>query len=259
MAGHPHVLLMYFAEIQGGNAASEMVHMPQSKKSDATTKARVLIVDDQPVVRERLAQLIRGEAGLELCGEADNPCRAFEVIVDKQPHLVVTGLALKDAHGLEFVKDLHLQYPHVRVLVFSLYDESLYAERAIRAGANGFLTTREPTKEVLRAIHTVLNGEIYLSHKVTGETVRRFFSRSDVELESELCRLSDRELEIFELIGGGRSTKQIANALHVDVKTIETYRSRIKVKLGLRTGVELVARAQASLREITSGRRIEED
>ena len=236
-----------------------MVLIPQSKKSDATTKARVLIVDDQPVVRERLVQLIRGEAGLELCGEADNPCRAFEMIVDKQPHLVVTGLALKDAHGLEFVKDLHLRYPHVRVLVFSFFDESLYAVRAIRAGADGLLTKREPTKEVLRAIDMVLKGEIYLSQKVSGDTVRRFFSRSDLGLKSELCRLSDRELEIFELIGGGRTTKQIANALHIDVKTIETYRSRIKVKLGLGTGVELVALAQTSLREITSARRVEEN
>ena len=250
---------MGFAEKEGGNAASSMVQMPQLKKSDAATKARVLIVDDQPVVRERLAQLIRGEAALELCGEADNPPRAFELLANMQPHLVVTGLALKDAHGLEFVKDLHLRYPHVRVLVFSFYDESLYAERAIRAGANGFLTKREPTKEVLRAIDMVLKGEIYLSPKVTGETVRRFFLRSALGLKSELSQLSDRELEIFELIGSGRSTKQIANALHVDVKTIETYRSRIKVKLGLGTGLELVARAQTSLREITSGRSVEEN
>jgi DNA-binding NarL/FixJ family response regulator len=234
-----------------------MAQMAHFRTSEDGTRARVLIVDDQPVVRERLSQLISGERELELCGDVDNPSRAFELIEAKQPHLVVTGLALKGAHGLDFIKDLHLRYPHVRVLVFSMYDESLYAERAIRAGGNGFVTKRERTEEVVRAIHVVLRGGIYLSERVTGEALRRVFCRRALVIGAELKGLSDRELEIFEFIGNGRSTAQIARALHLSVKTIETYRSRIKIKLGLTTGAQLVARAKFSLREITSSSTME--
>jgi DNA-binding NarL/FixJ family response regulator len=230
-----------------------MAQMAHFRMSEDRTKARVLIVDDQPVVRERLSQLISGESELELCGDVDNPSRAFELIEAKQPHLVVTGLALKGAHGLDFIKDLHLQYPHVRVLVFSMYDESLYAERAIRAGGDGFVTKRERTEEVVRAIHVVLRGGIYLSERVTGEALRRVFRPRALVIGAELRGLSDRELEIFEFIGNGRSTVQIACALHLSVKTIETYRSRIKIKLRLTTGAQLVARAKSSLRDTTSG------
>ena len=229
-----------------------MVQMTHFKTPEDCTKIRVLIVDDQPVVRERLSQIISGGSELELCGAVDNPSRAFELVEAKQPHLVVTGLALKGAHGLDFIKDLHLRYPQLRVLVFSMYDESLYAERAVRAGANGFVTKRERTEEVIRAIHVVLRGGIYLSEQVTGEALRHFFCRRPRVIGAELEGLSDRELEIFEFIGNGRSTGEIARALHLSVKTIETYRSRIKIKLGLTTGAQLVARARSSLRETTS-------
>lgn len=234
-----------------------MAQMAHFGTSEDRTRARVLIVDDQPIVRERLSQLISGESELELCGDADNPCRAFELIEAKQPHLVVTGLALKGAHGLDFIKDLHLRYPHVRVLVFSMYDESLYAERAIRAGGNGFLTKRERTEEIIRAIRVVLRGGIYLSERVTGQALQRVFCRRAFVIGAGLEGLSDRELEIFEFIGNGRSTAQIARALHLSMKTVETYRSRIKIKLGLTTGAQLVARAKSSLREITSSGTLE--
>jgi DNA-binding NarL/FixJ family response regulator len=229
-----------------------MAQMAHLGTSEYHTKARVLIVDDQPVVRERLSQLISGESGLELCGDVDNASDAFELVEAKQPHLVVTGLALKGAHGLDFIKDLHLRYPHVRVLVFSMYDESLYAERAIRAGGNGFITKRERTAEVVHAIHVVLRDGIYLSERVTGEALRRVFCRRALVIGAELEGLSDRELEIFEFIGNGRSTAQIARALHLSVKTIETYRSRIKIKLRLNSGTQLVSRAKSSLRDIMS-------
>jgi DNA-binding NarL/FixJ family response regulator len=229
-----------------------MAQMAHFRTSGDRARARVLVVDDQPVVRERLSQLISGESELELCGDADNPSRAFELVEAKQPHLVVTGLALKGAHGLDFIKDLHLRYPHVRVLVFSMYDESLYAERAIRAGGNGFITKRERTDEVVRAIHLILRGGIYLSERVTSEALRRVFCRRALVIGAELEALSDRELEIFEFIGNGRSTSQIARALHLSVKTIETYRSRIKIKLSLTSGEQLVTRAKSSLRDITS-------
>jgi len=234
-----------------------MAQLPHLRTPGKGTKARILIVDDQPVVRERLSQLVRGESELEVCGEVDSLSRAFELIEAKQPHLVVTGLALKGAHGLDFIKDLHLRYPHVRVLVFSMYDESLYAERAIRAGGNGFVTKRERTEEVVRAIHVVLRGGIYLSERVTGEALRRAFCRRAVVIGAELKGLSDRELEIFEFIGNGRSTAQIARALHLSVKTIETYRSRIKIKLCLTTGEQLASRARSSLRDTTSSSNLE--
>jgi DNA-binding NarL/FixJ family response regulator len=212
-------------------------------------KARVLLVDDQPVVRERLAQLIGSETDMSLCGETDDPRIALQLLATTKPDLIVTGLSLKDSHGLEFIKDLRLHYPDVRVLVFSMYDESVYAERAIRAGSSGFVSKRESTREVSRAIREILSGGIYLSSRVTGDTVRRFFGRSSNRPGSDLAKLSDRELEVLELIGRGRSTRQIAATLRLDIKTVETYRLRIKNKLGLRSMGELMMRAEELLRQ----------
>jgi DNA-binding NarL/FixJ family response regulator len=230
--------------------------MAQVPKFEHVTrsKARVLLVDDQPVVRERVAELIDGEMDMSLCGETDDPRIALRLVATKKPNLIVTGLSLKDSHGLEFIKDLHIRYPDVRVLVFSMYDESVYAERAIRAGASGFISKREPTKELLRAIRCVLEGEIYLSERIAAHSLRQFFVRSQRRSGSEFEQLSDRELEVFELMGRGLSSRQIAAALHLDPKTIETYRSRIKAKLDLRTSSELAQRAQQSLQDGVSKR-----
>jgi DNA-binding NarL/FixJ family response regulator len=216
-------------------------------------KARVLIVDDQPVVRERLAQLIHGDPNLALCGDADTARAAFELADAYKPDLVVTGLSLKGSHGLDFIKDLHQRSPAVRVLVFSMYDESLYAERAIRAGASGFLGKREPTEQVLHAIRRILAGAIHLSDRVTSDTVQRFFATSSRSMESELTQLSDRELEVFESIGRGRTGRQIAAALCIDLKTIETYRSRIKLKLKVNSGSELAEYARRWIEQMVSG------
>jgi DNA-binding NarL/FixJ family response regulator len=221
-----------------------MAQIPKNRKTLGRGKARVLIVDDQPVVRERLMELIISEPDLGVCGDVDDPRGAFQLAAVSQPNLIITGLSLKDSHGLEFIKDVHARDPSVKVLVFSMYEESVYAERAIRAGASGFLTKREPSEEVIAAIRRVLSGEIYLSKRATADTVRRFFERSSIASSSELTQLSDRELEVFELIGRGRSSRQIAATLHLSLKTIETYRSRIKVKLKLSTGPELVRQAE---------------
>src|SRR5207248_11799654 len=129
-------------------------------------KARVLIVDDQPVVRERLSDLIASQSDMVPCGEADDPRNAFELLRATRPDLVITGLSLKNSHGLELIKDLHIRYPRLPVIVFSMYPESLYAERAIRAGASGFVTKHRPTSELLCAIRHVLAGEIYLSEQI---------------------------------------------------------------------------------------------
>jgi DNA-binding NarL/FixJ family response regulator len=221
-------------------------------KPAATGKARILIVDNQPMLRERLAEVVGGEPDLAVCGETGDAHYALHLIAATRPHLAIIALSLKHSHGLELLKDIHTRYPHLLVLVFSMYDESLYAERAVRAGASGFIRKDELTKEVLRAIRRVLNGDIYLSEKITATSIRQFFARSSITPGAPLEQLSDRELEVFQLIGQGRSSRQIATALHVDIKTIETYRSRIKVKLKLNNSIELVQHAALSLHTLFS-------
>jgi DNA-binding NarL/FixJ family response regulator len=224
----------------------------RSSAAKAPDTKRVFIIDDQPIIRERVSDLLEHEADLELCGEADDIRTALELIARTRPDLVLTGLSFKHSHGLSLVKDLRTRFPAVHVLVFSMYDELLYGERAIRAGARGFIEKRATTKELLVAVRQVLGGEIYLSDKVSATTVGRFFRRPSPKPGSPLAQLSDRELEVFQLIGRGRSTKQIAAALRVDVKTIETYRGRIKVKLNLANATELVSQAKRHLQQIYS-------
>ena len=227
--------------------------MPATLKTrqtgDGSAKTRVLILDDWPIVRERIAELVEAEADLMVCGEGDDCRQAMEIIAARRPDFVVTSLTLKNCHGLDFIKDLHAQYPQLLILVFSMFDELIYAERAIRAGARGFIQKQETTKELLRAIRTVLEGEIYMSERVTVTKVTRFFSRSSLKSGALLEQLSDRELQVLQLIGHGESTKRIANALHIDIKTIETYRSRIKIKLNLATAAELADYARNWIEE----------
>jgi len=230
-----------------------MAKMPKYS-GEKLRKARVLIVEDQPILREKLVELISSQADLISCGDTDNPRSAIDLIATAKPNLVLTGLALQESHGLEFIKDMRARYPRVPVLVFSMYDESLYAERAMRAGAKGFVSKQGPTKELLCGIRRVLSGEIYLSERVTAHAMRQLFARSSLPAGSEIELLSDRELEVFELIGQGRSTRQIASALHVSVKTIESYRSRIKTKLNLDTATELAQHAWQFVQEATSRR-----
>lgn len=220
----------------------------------SSNKKRVFIIDDQPIIRERLVELINGEADLTICGEAEDIREASKRIGEEKPDLVITGLSFKHSHGLGLVKDLRAHYPRVRVLVFSIYDELLYADRAIRAGARGFIEKRAPTRELLGAVRHILKGEVYLSEKISAATVRRFFGRPPMKPGSPLDQLSDRELEVLQLIGRGRSTRQIATVLGVDVKTIETYRGRIKVKLNLANAAELTEQAKQYLQQTYSTR-----
>jgi DNA-binding NarL/FixJ family response regulator len=229
----------------------DMARMPKNSPAEIG-KARVLIVDDQPIVRERLAELVNSEPDMVACGDVDNPGAAFKLVAAAKPSLIITGLSLRESHGLEFVKDLRVQCPRLPVLVFSMYDESLYAERAIRAGASGFVSKHGPSKEIVCAIRHVLAGEIFLSPRVTAHSLQQFFARSSPERASDLDQLSDRELEVFELIGRGLSSRQIASALHLDVKTIETYRSRIKIKLKLNSATELAQHARQSVQDTAS-------
>jgi len=205
---------------------------------------RIIIVDDHPLVRERLVELINREPDLAVCGEAEDRHEAIEIIASTRPHLAVIDLSLKNSLGIELIKDLQASQTEVLILVVSMQDELIYAERCIRAGARGYITKQQASRNVMHAIRQILDGNIYLSQAVSNQLLSRSVGKptaADSFIFTSL--LSDRELQVFELIGMGHSTRQIAEFLVVDTKTIETYRSRIKEKLGLRDGSELLQRA----------------
>lgn len=203
----------------------------------------IVLVDDHPMVRERLAEVINQEPDLQVCGEAEDRAGALAVIATTQPDLVIVDLTLKESHGMDLIKDLQTQQPQVRILVVSMQEESLYAERVIRAGAHGYITKQEATRKVLHAIRKVLAGEVYLSETLTVQLLSRVVGRSRPEAALSVSSLADRELQVFEMIGRGLGTRQIAEKLHLDVKTIETYRARIKEKLKLKDAAELLRSA----------------
>jgi len=209
-------------------------------------KTRILLVDDHPMIRERLVELIERESDLEVCGEAEDRHEALDLVAATQPRLAIVDLTLKSSLGMELIKDLQARYPDVKVLVVSMQEEMIYAERCIHAGARGYITKQQASRHVMRAIRQVLAGGIYLSdfmtHHVLERSMGRPAQRESLEIVSQLA---DRELQVFELVGKGLSTRQIADQLTLDTKTIETYRARIKEKLGLKDGPELLQRAIA--------------
>ncbi len=219
-----------------------MASEPENPKERRT---RIVVVDDHPMVRERLAELINREPDLQVCGEAEDRSGALQVIATTQPHLAIVDLTLKASHGMDLIKDLQALHPNVRVLVVSMQEESLYAERVIRAGARGYITKQEATRRVMQAIRTVLAGEVYLSQQLASQLLTRVVGQQRPDAALSVSSLADRELQVFELIGRGFSTRQVAEHLHLDVKTIETYRARIKEKLTLKDASELLQRAIA--------------
>jgi DNA-binding NarL/FixJ family response regulator len=202
---------------------------------------RIFLVDDHPMVRERLAEVIQRESDLTICGESEERFGALELIKSTRPHLAIVDLTLINSSGLELVKDLRQQFPEIAILVVSMHEESVHAERAIRAGAMGYITKQEATRKVMLAIRTVLRGEVYLSRAMTAKVASTVVGGGP---HTRPClpvdRLSDRELFVFERLGYGRSTRQIAEELHLDMRTIETYRARIKEKLNLQDANELL-------------------
>jgi len=215
-----------------------------TQKSDNPT--RVVIVDDHPLVRERLIELIDREADMQVCGEAEDRHEALEIIAAQRPALAVIDLTLKSSLGIELIKDLQIRHPEVKILVVSMQDELIHAERCIRAGARGYITKQEASRHVMTAIRQVLAGKVYLSETATSQLLARSLGRpSGNNTEFSVINLADRELQVFELIGKGHSTRQIADLLILDMKTIETYRSRIKEKLALKDATELLQRAIA--------------
>ncbi len=211
-------------------------------KSDKN-KSRIVIVDDHPIVREGLSDLINKEDDLAVCGEAEDGQGAMAVIRELEPDIAIVDISLQETSGLELIKDLKVQHPSMPVLALSMYEESLYAERVLRAGAKGYIMKREATKNVVMAIRKVLSGQLYLSEKMAITLVDKLVGGKADASASPIDRLTDRELEVFSMLGHGKGTRQISERLHLSVKTIETYRSRIKEKLNLSSGSELLQHA----------------
>jgi DNA-binding NarL/FixJ family response regulator len=214
--------------------------MGSSKTSSQRGITRILIVDDHPLVRLSLREFIRREKDLEVCGEAEDREQALTAAAETKPHLAIIDLTLKSSNGMELIKDLREQHPEVQILVLSMHDETIHAERAIRAGARGYITKQEATTKVMVAIRQILGGEIYWSERAAARVASKIAGPASGVQESPVDCLTDRELQVFEMIGSGRSTRQIAAALHIDVSTVETYRARIKDKLNLKDSLALL-------------------
>ncbi len=215
----------------------------QTRRAGGRRPYRVVIVDDHPVVRLGLRQLLENEPDLELCGEAEGAAEALSVIEETRPDLVVIDISLKNGSGLSLVKQITAQDRTIKTLVSSMHDEALFAERALRAGAMGFINKEEAIDQMVSAMRKVLAGSIYLSPGMT-DRVLQSIARGELEGgKVTLEQLSDRELEVFELIGKGLTTRQAADHLNLSVKTIETYRENIKTKLNLENNNELICRA----------------
>jgi DNA-binding NarL/FixJ family response regulator len=202
----------------------------------------ILLVDDHSVVTSGMAALINYEGDLEVCGTADDEVAAIKQIEALQPELVVLDITLKGRGGLELLKEIKTRFPKQKVLVLSMHDELLYASRALRAGASGYLMKEEALNTLLVAIRQVLQGDIYLSARMEKKVLGQFLQPGEIE-ESPLSCLSDRELEIFRMIGQGKTTREIADSVFLSVKTIESHRAHIKLKLGLSSGRDLVKEA----------------
>jgi DNA-binding NarL/FixJ family response regulator len=205
-----------------------------------TKQIRVLLVDDHPIVRQGLARLISQEADLEVCGEAGDVPTAVQLVGDLSPDVVVADLSLKEGSGIDLIKTLRSQSSDVAVLVLTMHEESFYAERALRAGARGYLTKQEASEKILTAIRQVFDGELYVSDRLSPKLLQRLITGAPNSDDPLVSRLSDRELQVFLFIGEGRGTQEIADQLHLSVKTIETYRANLKQKLELRDARELV-------------------
>ena len=213
--------------------------MPAKNKPPAQ---RLLIVDDHPMMRTGLAQLIDNEVDLKVFAEAENAGQALDIAVRQALDLILLDISLPDKNGLELIKDIQALKPALPILVVSMHDESLYAERALRAGARGYLMKREAAKKVIQGIRAVLTGQLFVSEKITATMAERFVAGRPAGA-SPVDLLSDRELEVFQLLGRGQNTRQIADHLHVGFKTVQAYCARIKEKLQLANATELLRAA----------------
>jgi DNA-binding NarL/FixJ family response regulator len=211
-----------------------------SKKSAAQNKRRIFIVDDHPMMRQGLAQLIGAESDLIICGEAENAESALEAINSSKPDLVLADISLPGKNGIELIKDFQTLQPGLPVLVISMHDESLYAGRVLRAGGRGYIMKQEGGKKLMQAIRQVLEGKIYVSEKMSSEILETFSGRRPGTESSPVENLTDREFEVFQFIAQGKGTRDIAEKLHLSVKTVEVHRANMKAKLKLKSSSELI-------------------
>src|SRR5229473_2284248 len=217
--------------------------MNRKTSVEPSRKSRVFLVDDHPLVREGLTNLINQQDDLAVCGEAEDSTGALTGIAENEPDVALIDISLKNESGLELVKNLEARFPLVALIVLSMHDEALYAERALRAGARGYVMKRETTKSVLTAIRRVVEGDVYLSERFVNVMARRLGSSRRAAANSPVELLSDRELEVFRLIGQGRSTSQIAEDLHLSLKTVQAYCARAKEKFDVHSLGELLRAA----------------
>jgi DNA-binding NarL/FixJ family response regulator len=211
----------------------------QNPLCDLPEVKRIVIVDDHPLFRKGLEEMIHFDGTLAVCGEAGNASEAMEVIRKLSPDLVTVDINLPGANGIELIKNIRAEFPKIRILVLSMHDESLYALRALRAGAEGYVMKHEAIVNVIQAIREVCNGRPYLSPAMAAQVITKFAHRHAEGEMDEVERLSDRELEVLELIGKGNEVSQIAKLLHVSPKTVETHRAHIKDKLDLKNSSEV--------------------
>ena len=211
--------------------------------SPAIPKRRVLIIDDHLVVRQGLKHLINREEDLITCGDAGDAREGLDAIRLLSPDIVLVDISLPGMNGVEFIKNSKACHPALPIVVFSMHEESLYAERVLRAGALGYVMKKADSEELITALRKALQGEIYTSGAVGGALLQRLLGKQSPKREFSVSRLSDRELEVFELIGNGKTTREIAASLNLSVKTVDTHRMHVKEKLGIRSSIELVQHA----------------
>jgi DNA-binding NarL/FixJ family response regulator len=212
-------------------------------QNQTITKKRILVVDDHPVVRQGLALLINREPDMVACGEAEEAMGAMHVLASAKPDVLIVDISLNGPDGLDLLKSIRTTHPILPVLILSMHDESIYAERALRAGANGYIMKQEATEKVLVAVRRILSGEIYVSDRIASKMLKHYITGPCTLRNSSIADLSDRELEVFRLIGEGHGTRQIAEELHLSIKTVESYQAHIKEKLSLRSSRELMQHA----------------
>ncbi len=220
--------------------------MPPTPESNPV---KVMLVEDHKMFREWLAQMIVKDRSFTICGEADNIQSAMKAIQTDRPDIAIIDITLRGSSGLELIKDLKASGTAIPVLVLSMHDETLYAERVLRAGARGYITKHEASSTLLKAIRHVLGGEVYLSEKMTAAMLAKMTGQGNRTLSSGMELLADRELEVFQLVGKGFNTREIAEQLHLGETTVDTYRARIKEKLQLRNAAELYSRAAQWVQE----------
>jgi len=214
----------------------------QTPKANGNNTINVLIVDDHEIMRQGLTQLINQETDMIVCAEAEDAAGALDAMSEHQPNIAVVDISLKDSSGIELIKDIMVRWPGFPVLVLSMHEESFYAERVLRAGAKGYVSKAEVSSKVVDGIRTVLKGDLYVSEKLASKLLSGIVGGSAPEV-SPIDRLSDREFEVFEMIGRGQQMRDIASKLHLSVKTVEAHREHIKKKLNLDSANELLTYA----------------